>query len=120
MNANAEIILKIHENYILSLLGLDLGYTVEYSPSPLGVPSGFAFGNSLRRRAIFDVYPSSRLNTDTFSYLDKPQRRAVVHNDTIYFEVFRSFFWQNYANDEYNTFKKEVRGEINMVKHVEN
>ena len=39
---------------ILPVLGLNLGDTVKYSPLPSGVPSGFALGNSRRRRAIFD------------------------------------------------------------------
>ena len=39
---------------VLSVLGLDLGYTVKYTPPPSGVPWGFGLGNSLRRRGIFD------------------------------------------------------------------
>ena len=38
----------------MAVLGLDLGYTVKYNPLPSGVPSGFALGNSLRQRVIFD------------------------------------------------------------------
>ena len=30
----------------VSVLGQDNGYTVKYTPSPEGVPSGFALGNS--------------------------------------------------------------------------
>ena len=44
----------ILKNNILPVLGLNSGYTVKYSPLPLGVPSGFALGNFLRQRAIFD------------------------------------------------------------------
>ena len=38
----------------MSVLGLDLGFTVKYNPLPSGVPSGFALGNSFRQRVIFD------------------------------------------------------------------
>ena len=31
------------------------GYTVKNNPSPSGVPSGFALGNSFRQRVIFDL-----------------------------------------------------------------
>ena len=41
-------------NYTLFVLGLNLGYTVKYSPLPFKVSSGFALGNSLKPRAIFD------------------------------------------------------------------
>ena len=40
--------------YIVSVLGLDSGYTVKYNPLPSGVPSGFALRNSFRQRVIFD------------------------------------------------------------------
>ena len=39
----------------MSVLGLDLGYTVKYNPLPSGAPFGFAFGNSFRQRDIFDI-----------------------------------------------------------------
>ena len=51
------VIIIIIKNDILPVLGLDSGYTVKYSPWPLKVPSGFAFENSLRGRAIFDRIP---------------------------------------------------------------
>ena len=51
--AKIIILIIIARNEILSVLGLDSGCTVKYSPSPSGVPSGFALGNSLGRRAIF-------------------------------------------------------------------
>ena len=38
----------------MSVLGLDLGYTVKYNPLPSGVPSVFALVNSFRRKVIFD------------------------------------------------------------------
>ena len=38
----------------MSVLGLNLGYTVKYNPLPLGVCLGFALGNSFRQRVIFD------------------------------------------------------------------
>ena len=38
----------------MSVLGLDSGYTVKYTPPPSGVPSGYPLGNSFRRRGIFD------------------------------------------------------------------
>ena len=44
----------ILQNDILPILGLDLGYTVKYSPPHPELPPGFALGNSLRRRAILD------------------------------------------------------------------
>ena len=42
------------QNDILSVLGQDDEYTVINTPSPSGVPSGFALGNSFRQRGIFD------------------------------------------------------------------
>ena len=33
-------------NNIVSVLGLDSGYTVKYTPTPEGVPEGKAGGNS--------------------------------------------------------------------------
>ena len=51
----------------MSVSGLYVGYTVKYNPPPSGVPLGFALGNSFRRSGIFDLYPSSRPNTDTVS-----------------------------------------------------
>ena len=38
--------------YTVSILGLDSGYTVKYSPPPEGVPEGKARGNSRLRPAI--------------------------------------------------------------------
>ena len=52
--AKIIIIIIIVRNEIMSVLGLNSGYTVKYSPPPLRVPSIFALGNSLRQRAIFD------------------------------------------------------------------
>ena len=52
--AKIIIIIIIVRNEILSVLGLDSGYTVKYTPLPSGVPSGFALGNSFRQRGIFD------------------------------------------------------------------
>ena len=40
--------------YIVSVLGQEEGYTVKYNPPPEGVPEGEAWGNSWRRRGIFD------------------------------------------------------------------
>ena len=45
----------------MSVLGLDLGYTVKYNPLPSGVPSGTS---SCKGLYLF-VYPSSCPNTDT-------------------------------------------------------
>ena len=63
----------IVKNYIMSVLGLDSGYTVKYNPFPPRVPSGLALGNSFRQRVYLTVYPSSRPNTDTISgiYINK-------------------------------------------------
>ena len=52
-----EVYIMILKNDTLSVLGLNWGYSVKYSPLPLEVPSGFAFGNSLRLRAIFEYIP---------------------------------------------------------------
>ena len=46
----------------MSVLGLNLGYIVKYTPSPLGVPSGEGL--------YLIVYPSSRPNTDTYSIVE--------------------------------------------------
>ena len=51
----------------MSVLGLDSGYKVKYTPSPSGVPSGSPSGEGV----YLTVYPSSRPNTDskiTISY----------------------------------------------------
>ena len=45
-------ILKL--KYILSILGIDLGYTFKYTPQPLGTPSGAGL--------YLPVVPSSRPN----------------------------------------------------------
>ena len=55
--AKIIIIIIIVRHEIMSILGLDSGYTVKYSPSPSGVPSGEGLN--------LTVYPSSRPNTDT-------------------------------------------------------
>ena len=36
----------------MSILGLDSGYTVKYTPPPSGVPSGFALGNFFDRISL--------------------------------------------------------------------
>ena len=41
----------------MSVLGLDSGYTVKYTPRPSGTPSG--------KGVYLTVYPLSRPNTDT-------------------------------------------------------
>ena len=41
-------------NNILFVLGLESGHTVKNAPSPTGVATGFALGNSFRQRGIFD------------------------------------------------------------------
>ena len=46
---------------ILSVLGLDWGYSIKYTPSPSGVPSGTPSGEGV----YLTVYPSSGPNTDT-------------------------------------------------------
>ena len=48
----------------MSVLGLDSGYTVKYTHPLSGVPSGFALGNSFRRRGISCPVLSCP-NTDT-------------------------------------------------------
>ena len=51
------------EKYLLSVLGLNLGCTIKYSPLPSGVPSGFSLGNSIRQRLYLTVYSKSCYNT---------------------------------------------------------
>ena len=41
-------------NDIMSVLGLNSGYTVKYNPLSSGVPLGFALGHSFRQMVIFD------------------------------------------------------------------
>ena len=50
-------------NDTVSVLGLNLGYTVKYTPSPEGVPEGKVSGNSFR--VYLTVYPKLSANTDT-------------------------------------------------------
>ena len=38
----------------MSILGLELEYTVKYTPSPSQIPLGFALGISFRQMDIFD------------------------------------------------------------------
>ena len=38
----------------MSVLGLDSGYTVKYTPPPSGIPSAVALGSSFMQRVIFD------------------------------------------------------------------
>ena len=52
-------------NDILSVLGLNSGYTVKYTPSPSGVPSASPSGTPSGEGVYLTVYLSSRLNTDT-------------------------------------------------------
>ena len=42
------------KNDIMSVLGLDSGYTFKCNPLPSGVPLIFALGNSFTERVIFD------------------------------------------------------------------
>ena len=53
--------------YIYSVLWLDSGYTVKFSPPPLGVPSSFALKNFLWQRASF--YRSSLVLSEYLKYL---------------------------------------------------
>ena len=46
---------------MMSILGLDSGYTVKYNPLPSGDPSGTPSGKGL----YLTFYPSSHSNTDT-------------------------------------------------------
>ena len=47
----------------MSVLGVDSGYTVKYTPPPSGTPSGGG--------VYFTVYPSSCPNTDTIYQIQK-------------------------------------------------
>ena len=49
----------------MSVLGLDSGYTVKFTPPPSGVPSGFALGTPSAGGVYLTVYHSSCPNTDT-------------------------------------------------------
>ena len=52
-------------NDILSVLGLNSGYTVKYTPSPAGVPSALPSGTPSGQGVYLTVYPLSFPNTDT-------------------------------------------------------
>ena len=49
----------------MSVLGLDSGYTVKYTPPPSGVPFASPSGTPSDRGVYLAIYPSSRPNTDT-------------------------------------------------------
>ena len=51
--AKGIIIAMVAKHVIISMLGLDSGYTVKYSSLPLGYPSAFGIGNSLRHTMYF-------------------------------------------------------------------
>ena len=60
----------------MSVLGLDSGYTVKYTPPTLGVPSGTPSGGGV----YLTIYPSSRPNTDTVYHslpLGNPSGKGV-------------------------------------------
>ena len=68
-------------NDIMSVLGLNSGYMVEYTPLPSGVPSGTPSGGGV----YFSVYPSSRPNMNT-----------LYHDQAIYREItFVSYVAEN-------------------------
>ena len=52
----------------MSVLGLDLGYTVKYSPLPEGVPLGQPEGSPEGRWVYLTVYPESSPNTESISF----------------------------------------------------
>ena len=51
----------------MSVLGLDLGYTVKYNPLPSGVPQPSSLGTASGKGLYLTAYPSSRPITDTVS-----------------------------------------------------
>ena len=55
----------------MSLLGLNLVYTVKYNPLPSGVPSGTPSGKGF----YFTMYPLSRPNMDILKLLPLPRER---------------------------------------------
>ena len=50
---------------IMSVLGINSGYTVKYNPLPADVPLGFVLGTPSGKGLYLTVYPLSRPNTDT-------------------------------------------------------
>ena len=67
----------------MSVLGLDSGYTVKYSPSPSGVPLGEGLYLTVYPSShpnTDTVYPSSRRNTDTFSITKKDRGKSGCHH----------------------------------------
>ena len=52
----------------MSVLGLDSGYTVKYTPPPSAVPSALPSVTPEGGGVYLTVYPSSRPNTDTVYY----------------------------------------------------
>ena len=81
--------MTIINNDILPVLGLNSGYTVEYSPPLLGVPSGCALRNSLWQRAIFGLYPLScpKMETEHSCAPDLPNNIALL----LYYRIFMVF-----------------------------
>ena len=49
----------------MAVLGLDSGCTVKNNPLASGAPSGFALGNTFRKRVIFDRISLVLPNMDT-------------------------------------------------------
>ena len=73
-------------NDVLSVLGLNTGYTVKYTPLPSGVPLGLALGNSFRQRVYLTLYPSSCPNTATVLYNVVQQHRVqcILFKNTLF------------------------------------
>ena len=78
--------LHIPKNYILSVLGLDSGYTAKYRPSPLGVSSGEGL--------YLTMYPSSCPNTDTI-FIRPGVSRAVLWTALLW------NLWKNYIAKQF-------------------
>ena len=52
----------------MSVLGLDSGYTVKYTPSPSGAPRALPSGTPSGGGVYLPLYPSFRPNTDTIKF----------------------------------------------------
>ena len=63
-----ELLAFLLLNNILSVLGLDSGYTVKYTHSPSGVPSALPSGTPSGEGVYLTVYPSSCPNMDTVKH----------------------------------------------------
>ena len=69
----------------MSVLGLDLGYTVKYNPLPSG------------KGLYLTVYPSSRPNTDTVSDAVYSSSYSTVKTIVIGTTIFKGQEWRYFS-----------------------